>query len=292
MLARKRIHTLLASTHTPKELREKLALVLQIRDFASHVLGLPDNGSYRCYADLGRPYSTWNVFAAPRLSVEPVLWSFPVVGKVVYRGYFSLQAAEQFAAQLTAKGNDTYIHGSVAYSTLGWFDDPVLNTFIDWEPAGLAGVIFHELAHQKIFVSGNSFFNEAFATTVEHEGVRRWLQNEGTPEALARWEDRQRQEDSKLRRLLTTRAALAELYASDLSPDEKLKEKAALGLNNAYLIRVATYYSRLPYFEDLLTRENRDLTRFYRAVKSAADKQSPLQKSHCCHEPRTPTSPC
>ena len=157
-----------------------------IRDFASHELALPDNGSYRSYADVGRPYVVWNVVAAPEFSVEPKRWCYPVVGCVAYRGYFVEDRARRFAAGLPAKGFDVMVGGVAAYSTLGHFDDPILNTMMGWNDVELAAIIFHELTHQLLYVPNDASFNEALATTVEDEGVRRWLKQQGRDQDLAR----------------------------------------------------------------------------------------------------------
>jgi predicted aminopeptidase len=274
MLARRPIQELIDSPGTPAALREALAFVLRVRRFASTDLGLPENGSYKCYSELNRPFATWNVFAAPQLTVEPVTWRFPIVGAVVYRGYARQDGAERFAAGLRANGFDTYIHGSPAYSTLGWFDDPVLNTFIHFPPHELAGLILHELAHQKLFMRDDTFSSEAFAVAVERDGVRRFLIAEGQVEALAAWEDERRENDLAAQRLLEARKKLASLYASDLARGEKLRQKEEIlqatglgpGLNNAYLVRVAAYYSNLPGFEALLRNARGDLMKFYSAA--------------------------
>ncbi len=165
---------------TPEPLRAKLARALAIREFASRELALPDNGSYRRYADLGQPFVVWNVVAAPEFSVEPLESCFPFAGCVSYRGYYSEEAARAYAAALAEKGYDVHVGGVPAYSTLGWFDDPLLSTFIHYPEAELARIVFHELAHQVVYVKGDTMFNESFASTVEEEGVRRWLEREGT----------------------------------------------------------------------------------------------------------------
>ncbi len=162
--------------------RERLRLSQEIRDFASRELGLPDNRSYRSYADLGRPYQVWNVVAAPRLSLEPKTWCYPFAGCAAYRGYFNERAARRHGDRLAAGGYDVRVGGVAAYSTLGWFADPVLNTFLDYAEADFAALIFHELAHQVVYVKDDSAFNESFATAVEVEGVRRWLRSLGRDE--------------------------------------------------------------------------------------------------------------
>ena len=171
---------------TAPALRERLALAERIRAFASRSLALPDNGSYRKYADVRRPYVVWNVFAAREFSVRPEQWCFPVAGCVSYRGYFAHPDALAFAAALRSRGHEVHVAGVTAYSTLGWFDDPVLNTFIHYPESELARLIFHELAHQRVYTSDDTGFNEAYATAVELLGARQWLADK--PEALAAFE--------------------------------------------------------------------------------------------------------
>ncbi|HMH19721.1 MAG TPA: aminopeptidase, partial [Burkholderiales bacterium] len=177
---------------TPEPLRAKLAKVLAIRAFASRELALPDNDSYRRYADIGRPYVVWNVFAAPEFSVRPVESCFIFAGCVSYQGFYSEEDARRQAASLADKGYDVYIGGVPAYSTLGWFSDPVLSTFIRFPEPEIARIVFHELAHQVVYVKGDTMFNESFAVTVEEEGVHRWLEREGTAAQRAAYEDSRR----------------------------------------------------------------------------------------------------
>jgi predicted aminopeptidase len=165
----------LADPATPEPLRRKLTLVAEIRTYASSELGLPNNGSYTKYADLKQPFVVWNVVATPELSLQLRQWCFPVAGCVTYRGYYNKEAAEAFAKPLKERGDDIQIGGVPAYSTLGYFDDPVLNTFINYPDAELARLIFHELSHQVVYVKGDTTFNESFATAVETIGVERWL---------------------------------------------------------------------------------------------------------------------
>ena len=179
MSKREPITRVIADSATSPALRSQLEAVAAIRDFASRELQLPDNGSYRSYADVGRRYVVWNVVAAPEFSVDPREWCYPVVGCVAYRGYFAEDRARGFAAKLRGQGLDVAVGGVAAYSTLGHFNDPVLNTMMDWNDVELAAIIFHELTHQLIYVPDDSAFNEALATTVEEEGVRRWLRAQG-----------------------------------------------------------------------------------------------------------------
>ena len=147
-------------------LKQKLEHTIEIREFASKELALPDNGSYRRYTALDRPYVLWNVFATPPLSLEPMQWCFPVAGCVNYRGYFAEGEARAEAAHLSATGDDVYVGGVPAYSTLGYFDDPVLSTIIRYPETEVARLIFHELAHQVAYAKDDTVFNESFAVTV------------------------------------------------------------------------------------------------------------------------------
>ena len=178
MSKREPIARVIDEPSTSPKLRAQLQSVTAIRNFASRELELPDNGSYRKYADIGRPYVVWNVVAAPEFSVEPKKWCFPIVGCVAYRGYFVEAKARHFAAGLHAQGYDVVVGGVAAYSTLGHFDDPILSTMVNWDDVELAAIIFHELTHQLLYVRNDASFNEALATTVEEEGVRRWLESQ------------------------------------------------------------------------------------------------------------------
>ena len=170
------IRNLVADPATPPKLKLKLEQALKLLEFASHDLHLPAEGNYRKYVDLHRPYVVWNVNVAPALSLRPKTWWFPVVGSASYRGYFKEEAAQNYGRLWEKKGWDVYIDGVQAYSTLGWFHDPLLNTYIYESEASLADLIFHELAHQRLYVAGDTDFNEAFAMTVAGAGVRRWFE--------------------------------------------------------------------------------------------------------------------
>ena len=188
-IVRKRepIAEVIARPSTPAPLRTRLEYVSSAREFASNELGLPDNKSYRSYADLERPYVVWNVFATDEFSVEPRRWCFPIAGCVVYRGYFNETRAENYARKLRFDGEDTNVGGVAAYSTLGHFDDPILNTMLVWNDVQLAGTLFHELAHQVVYVPGESEFNEAFATVVEEAGLERWLKKRDRVQEMRTW---------------------------------------------------------------------------------------------------------
>jgi predicted aminopeptidase len=282
---------------TPAPLREKLERVLAIREFASRELALPDNDSYRRYADLGRPYVLWNVFAAPEFSVAPVQSCFPFAGCVSYRGFYSEEAAQRHADELAKQGDDVYIGGVSAYSTLGWFSDPVLSTFIQYPEPEVARIVFHELAHQEVYVKGDTVFNESFAATVEEEGLRRWLEREGTPAQRSAYADSRRRRSEFSALVLKSRVKLADFYARPITAEEKREGKRRLfaemndeygalkaswggftgfdrllarGMNNAFLVSIASYSELVPAFRALLAQKQGDLPAFYQAVRDLA----------------------
>jgi predicted aminopeptidase len=275
-------------------LKQKLEHTLEIRDFASKELGLPDNASYRRYAALDRPYVLWNVFATPALSLEPRQWCFPVAGCVNYRGYFAEADAKGESLRLSTAGDDVYIGGVPAYSTLGYFDDPVLSTIIRYPETEVARLIFHELAHQVAYAKDDTVFNESFAVTVEEVGVERWLARKNDPRLTAQFELAQRQRQGFLDLVRRTRSRLEALYASAASEEEKRDGKGAVfaamraeyeaqksswggqsgydawfarGANNAAIVAVGLYSEKVPQFRALLEAEGGDLPRFYARVK-------------------------
>jgi len=304
------ITELLASPEMEENVRLRLNEVLSIRQFATEQLQLPDNDSYTQYADLQRPYVVWSVFATPPFSLAPKNWCFPVVGCVSYRGYFSEAEAQSLADGLAAEGYEVYVAGIAAYSTLGWFADPVLNTMLLWSTPRLAGLIFHELAHQQLYIKDDTAFNEAFAMTVEYEGVKRWLdtvQDEAQTERYYRLQGYQqdftqlvlamrdqlqalyqRQEISE-----TERQALKTQLFQQLQADyQQLKTTKWAGfngydqwfseVNNAKLSSVVTYQAYVPAFQRLLAEQNYDLAAFYQAVamlagQPYAERQQRLQ---------------
>jgi len=292
------IRELLAQPGIDPALRRKLEQVLEIRRFASADLALPANGSYTEYADLKRPFVVWNVFATPELSMKLEEWCFPVAGCVTYRGYYDRQDAERFAAKLRADGFEAFVRGVPAYSTLGWFDDPVLNTFVRYPDGELARLVFHELAHQVLYVKGDSTFNESFATAVEQVGLERWLAAReaagGDPALRREWQRFAERREQFLALLKRYRGELEAAYASPVPDDEKraskreifaslrrdyeaLKEQwggyagydrwFAQPLTNAHLASVATYTEQVPAFRALLAQEGDDLPAFYAAAR-------------------------
>ena len=219
----KPIDKLLADSKTPDRLKQRLELLLSLRTFADSDLRLPVDGHYRKYADVHRPYVVWNVEAAPEFSLEAKSWWYPLVGSLEYRGYFSKEAANKYASVLRKKGSDVYVGGVEAYSTLGWFKDPILNTFIFDTDAELAEIIFHELGHQRVFARGDTDFNEAFATTVGQEGARRWLLKKANQQALEDYQAQQKRTRDFVALIARTREKLEKLYGDERTPEGKLK---------------------------------------------------------------------
>ncbi len=225
---RKSIDRLVADPKTPAPLKEQLQLVERLRAFAEKDLKLPVDAHYRTYVDVHRPYVVWNVQAAPEFSLQPKTWWYPVVGSLEYRGYFSERNARDYARHIQAKGFDVYVDGVEAYSTLGWFKDPVLNTFIFRGKPELAEVIFHELGHQRVFARGDTDFNEAFATTVGQEGARRWLRLEGETNLYSRYLVSRRRNDQFVHLVMKTRERLIKVYGDTLDQEGKVKAAGKL----------------------------------------------------------------
>lgn len=227
MSDRQDIEAMLTDEATDPELARKLELALEIRSFAVAELGLPDNGSYLQFTRTGREAVTWNVLAAPEFSLAPKKWCFAFSGCVPYRGYFDDDDAHRFANKLAAKGYDVTVAPAAAYSTLGWFDDPLVDTMLKNSEEGLAAFLFHELAHQQLYLRGDTAFSEAYASFVEEAGVRRWLEQTGRGDRLPAWDERREAGEAFNDLLLETRRELAELYAAGKSEDEMRTVKAA-----------------------------------------------------------------
>lgn len=318
--ARQPIARLLAAPGTDAQLKRRLELVAEAREFATRELALPDNGSYRNYSALGRPYVVWNVVAAPEFSIAPLRWSFPITGCIAYRGYFREDNARRFAERLAARGYDTLVAGVSAYSTLGRFADPLLDTMLRYGDLELIGTMFHELAHQLIYVRNDSEFNEAFAMSVERAGVARWLVAHARAGELTAYQQRQEQQAQLVRLLGAGRAQLAQLYAQSPAPpaatpqaiaelrarkqalmtsttaavrdyerQENLRSSYAAwldtGLNNAHLASVATYFDCVPGFERLLSGQGSDLKAYYAAVRALAHGPAAGRRALCARLP-------
>src|SRR5579863_3833618 len=312
--ARAPIDALIADPATDPKLRARLSEVHAAREFASRELALPDNASYRSYADIGREFVVWNVVAAPEFSVEPKHWCFPVAGCVSYRGYFHERRAREFAASLAAGGFDTAVEGVPAFSTLGRFADPVLSSMLRYDDDDLAATIFHELAHQLLYVRDDSEFNEAFATTVEDVGLDRWLAHQGQSSRMQTFRAEQALDEKFVGVLGAARGRLVKLYASGVPRDEMRDAKAAIfnsltediralensaglgplydqwiasGLNNARLAAIATYYDCVPGFMRLLKEQDGHLPRFYAAARELASQTREGRHARLCGQANT-----
>ena len=298
MAAAKPVDEWLADPATPDKLKQRLTSAQEIRRFASEKLALPDNKSFTTYADLHRPAALWNSFATPELSLNLKVWCYPLFGCAGYRGYYDLAEAKAFADDLRAQGYDVAVWPVPAYSTLGWFPDPLLNTFIDWPEAELARMIFHELAHQIVYVKDDTIFNESFATAVEQEGVRRWLAAANNPAAQAAWERNQTVRADFIALVRATRAELAAVYAGSEDDATKRAAKARVldgareryaqlkrdrwggwggydrvfgaELNNAQIAALGAYNDLAPAFAALLAAQGGDFARFYAEVQRLA----------------------
>ena len=298
-LTRKRepIAEVLAAEDTSPELAARLRLVQEARQFSIDELGLPDNQSYRTYADIERDYVVWNVFAAPEFSMEAKTWCFPVAGCVSYRGYFSKEDAQREARRLADEGYDVAVGGVAAYSTLGKFEDPLLSTMMSWDDTRLVGVLFHELAHQVLYVKGDSGFNESFATAVEEFGVRRWLDAHKDAGEVEKYRQRRQLRQDLMALVAEARDTLQAVYESAVSDDEKREIKSkrlarlaadvavmlkASGrdpsswlsgeLNNARLVSMTLYEGRLPEFRALFDKCEQRIECFYAESRALAGR--------------------
>jgi predicted aminopeptidase len=292
------IDDILADETTPPRLRQQLQRVQQIRRFAFNQLALPQSGSYTEYADLGRPYVLKNLFATEEFSTQLQRWCYPLVGCAGYRGYFDEARLRRFKAELLRAGKDVYVGHVSAYSTLGWFDDPVLNTFVNWPDYRLAGLIFHELAHQRLYIDDDTRFNESFATALQQAGVEQWLAQQGDSRRLQRYRQYLRNQAQVIDLIELAREQLAQLYTIDLEPAEKRRRKRqrlqalredyqqlassfdikdGFGrwfkgeLNNARLASVSTYHAQVAVFRQLLDCRPGDFDLFYRRLEKMGE---------------------
>ena len=282
-----------------EQVKEKLRLINVIRKFAVDHLDLPDNKSYTYYADLQRRHVVWNVVATPAYSIAPKTWCFPITGCVAYKGYFNESDARTLNDKLHSQGLDTYLYGVSAYSTLGWFSDPILNTFLTYDEIYLAGLIFHELSHQVVFIKDDSEFNEAFATAVEYAGIEAWLNVHGTPEQIASFKLTNENQMRITELIIQYRKQLSEAYGAASESElkntkqqlfaemkqayQQLSDQGkgtrfydwwfGLDLNNAHLSTVATYHRLVPAFSQVLSETN-SYTEFYNLIaeKGALEK--------------------
>jgi len=285
------------STEISEETRGKFRQVLQIRDFATQELQLPVGDHFSSYVDIDREHVVWNVYAAPEFSLDPVSWCYPIAGCVSYRGYFSEAGADRYAERLVEQGYDVYTGGVDAYSTLGWFEDPLLSTVLNRQSFQLAGLVFHEMAHQMVYVPGETTFNESFATAVEREGIRRWLRASDQEDQLLMAQQSTTRQEQFIALVGRYQEQFAELYEESIGEELMRNRKAELqqamrreyqglkaewqgyagydswfdrSLNNAQLSTVSTYNDHVPFFNDLLREVDGDLARFYEAVRALA----------------------
>ncbi len=295
LAARRPVAEVLADPATTPETAANLMRVVAILEFAEQELGLPVGDRYRSYVELGRDAVVWNVFAAPEFSLTPHQWCYPVVGCAVYRGFFDRDGARREAASFAARGFDVHVGPVAAYSTLGWFDDPLLSTFIGYSDERLAELLFHELAHGELFVAGDSAFTEAFATFVGREATSAWLSATGRnpePHLAAKQAARRRADFFQ-----AWRARLRALYTEELPADQRRLLKGALfdamracyaerrrrfgpgfggtlpaSFNNARLAASSTYEDRTSAFAALFARAGGNWEAFYRAAREIADR--------------------
>ena len=283
----------IADPSTSPHLREQLAKVEILRRFASDHLALPGDECFGKYSDIGRKHLVWVIYATPEFSLEPKTWFYPFIGDMDYRGYFSEQDAERFASQLHRDGYDTYIGDVNAYSTLGWFHDPVLNTYIDYPDIHLAEMIFHELTHLKVFRRGDTIFNESLAEVVAEEGVKRWLRHEGRLDDLRKYEGLLVRRREFYQEIDRSRGKLEALYASGQPESVMRREKAAIlsnlrdqfrelhrrwggrgleawmqeDINNGHIVSLKIYSDQMPRFRNLLLDSDGDLEVFFKKVE-------------------------
>ena len=283
----------IASAETTPKLRQKLVAVEEIRRFASDHLALPGDRSYGKYADLGRDHVVWVLYAAPEFSLKPKTWFYPAVGELDYRGYFRQRDSVELADQLRGQGYDVFVGGVDAYSTLGAFHDPVLNTFVGYEDVDLAETIFHELSHRVVFRRGNTVFNESFANVVAEDGVKRWLKFHGRTADLRKYEGRLVNRREFYREIDRSRNQLEALYASDATITEKRRKKAQIlanlrdrfrelrrkwgghgleewlhqDINNGHIVSLNIYADKMPMFQKLLEECGGDLPTFFERVR-------------------------
>ncbi|WP_339757991.1 aminopeptidase [uncultured Hoeflea sp.] len=315
MAARQDVDRLIRDAATPEPVRAQMLAARDIRQFATERLGLPDNESYRAYVDIGRDYVTLAVFAAPEFSLVPKTWCFPVFGCVPYRGYFSKDSAVRTARELQAEGLDVHISGITAYSTLGWSSDPLLSTMFAQDKTHLAALVFHELAHQRVYVNDDTAFNEAFAVVVETTGVKTWLAAAGDTDGSRRYEAELRRSDDFVALVAQTRGELGRIYARGGSAAQMRAAKAAAierlrvryrkmrdrrwggydgydgwirtPVNNAKIAATSVYNDRVPAFLRLFELCAGDYPRFYKAVKrlgqvTKADRVRALEGAQAC----------
>ena len=294
-------------------IREKLLNLVEARRYASNELLLPDNDSYRQYSDIKRQFVVWNVVATRPLSLKAKQWCYVFIGCMSYRGFFDEKKAQNYANELQQQGWDVYVGGVKAYSTLGWFDDPILNTMLYASEARRVGLLFHELAHQLVYRKNDSIFNESFATTIEQEGLRRWFMNKGNKKNHEDYLQANQRDQQFHQLLLKTQSELGKIYSRNIGDNEKLRDKVkqfqqlksdyrqlkiswgnvsaydawmAKDLNNAHLALIATYNKLIPQFQSLLSQSGNNLDHFYQEVKNLSALPSAQLAQYWCEFPK------
>lgn len=292
------IDDLLEDPQTDVELKQRLILVMEIRQFAFNRLALPQSGSYSDYAQLDNPYVLQNLFAAPEFSTQLLSWCYPIAGCTSYRGFYEQQRLDEFVADLKVDNNEVHISRVPAYSTLGWFDDPVLSSFINWPDHRLAGLLFHELTHQRIYIDGDSRFNESLASAVQQAGIRLWLEYKNQPALLEKYNRGLVYRRDVVELIESARNQLDDIYEKDNTDDWKRLEKQkvfqhmrdqyedisrrynyrdgfarwmAADLNNAKLGSVSTYNALIPAFESMIIALDEDFERFYQYAEKLGE---------------------
>ncbi len=304
---RKPIAAVLKDQDIDATIKTRLHLIQKARVFAVNDLMLPDNDSYKDYADLGRPYAMWSVFVTPAYSLKPRQWCYPLLGCVSYRSYFSQGQAQAYADSMQSRGYDVYIAGVPAYSTLGWFDDPVLNTMMHWQDYDLVGTLFHELAHQKFYIKDETIFNESLAKAIEQEGLRRWMDAQTDAGQYQKYLLESEREKAFIELILASRKKLQELYQSELPEDEMFKGKMQIfrsmraaylqlrqrwggydvyddwmlsGVNNAKVQSIATYYDYVPAFIKMLQQQQGNIGNFYQEIETLMQQTAEDRRVH------------
>ena len=303
MMAGEPVEKILANNETPLELRGKLSLTQQARHFAAQRLALPVGDAFSDYVELNRPWVVVNLVAVPEFSLEPHRWCYPVLGCQAYRGYFNLEDARAEEAQFQDRGFDTFIGGVTAYSTLGWFDDPLHTAFTRLAADRMVALMFHELAHRVVYIADDTAFNESFATAVELEGLRLWLSEQGNPDQFRHALDRLARRNQTLALVEDFSARLEALYAEqDRLPDDQLRNRkkaifedlalayqelsadwpepgpfgpAPVSLNNANVALFRQYNQHVPAFRQMLRNADYDFASFYEAVETLSEQPEP-----------------
>lgn len=292
------IDEILQQQNTDHKLRQQLIDFQQARDFASQYLYLPDNDSYREFSQLDRDYVVWNIVATNEFSTEPEEWCFLFVGCLTYRGYFEKHKVDAYAEELKQQQLDVYVSGVSAYSTLGWFDDPVVSSMLSDNEARRIGIVFHELAHQLMYRKGSTTFNESFARAVEEEGIKRWFEHNNKPLQLKQYKEDLVKSRQFQEMLLRTKNRLSALYSGNLTDQEKRQQKQQYlasikqdytrlkqqwggysgydkwmdqELNNAHFVLVKTYHDLVPLFNNMLRQKENNLKAFYHEVKQLSE---------------------